>query len=136
MAKISLVEFHDGQVERVVLERGGRMVIRFSCLNVYEEKEIDRYDVVAYDAELSAVDVVELHCRGALEHTSRISFIRLNGDEPTSSSLEGTVAILKAGGYAELCFDNGTIISFQCSRIELELGQRGEVIEQWEGPLG
>jgi hypothetical protein len=135
MAVIALVEFHDGKVESVVMEKGGRIVIHFSHMSVYEERAQHVYDIVSYEAELAATEVVELNCRGALNHGDKVAFVRVNDQEPTSSSLDETETMLNSGRVAELHFDSGTIIAFRCSRMGIKLGRRGTVVEEWAGPL-
>ena len=135
MAFIALIEFHDSEIERVVMEPEGRMVIHFSHMNVYEERERDLYDVVSYEAELTATEVLEVSCRGLIDRGNKLAFIRVNDEEPISSSPDETETLLQAGGPAELHFDSGTILAFRCSRMDLKLGRRGAFVEEWDGPL-
>jgi len=135
MHVIELVEFHDGEVERLVLEQGGLVVVHFSHLSIYETRAVDLYDIVSYEAELRATDAIELVLRGAISRGNKVAFLRVNDEEARSLSLEETQTMLKSGTAAELHFDNGATLAFRCSNIELILRRRGEVIEEWKGPL-
>jgi hypothetical protein len=131
-----LVDLHDAIVKELIYRANHELVLRFGSVSVYEPSGPERYDLVSYDADLIGFDARELRC-GPFGELDQVSTVRLDTLE---IGARGETELARrpepsAGGLIEVQLTSGEVIVFRCAQLCLRLGDRGEVFDQWLGPL-
>jgi hypothetical protein len=131
-----LVDLHDAVVKEPIYRASHELVLRFGSVSVYESTGPERYDLVSYDADLIGFDPRELRC-GPFGELDQVSTVRLDTLELGE---RGETELARRsepcdGGLVEVQLTSGEAIVFRCAQLCLRLGDRGEVFDQWLGPL-
>jgi hypothetical protein len=137
MPTIALVELHDARVASLTLVIGGELKVRLGHVAVYERRDESSYDVVSYEGEITFSDASDFRLSGRLDAGNQVSAMEFNGADLGSVklselALSGTTT---PAGEVRLVFSGGGVMCLRAATMSVKLGPRGEVFEEWKGPL-
>ncbi len=135
---IDFIEAHDAEIASIAFSPDGRCTIAFSHVAVYfptatKPGEDEAFEIWSYPARLVVDGVTQLRCNGSFtgERVMDGEIFAPEGSAVAWARLRDHSAVKRL----ELQLFGGTEIAISCEGAQLTLGERGEYLERWSGPL-
>jgi hypothetical protein len=135
LQKIACVEWHDAQVEAVVVHSEDPSALEFVHLPVYHEVSAEKFQLWSYRATLQIFGLHRLSLDGAGGDADYISNAVAFGDNGLVTSGTLSVGERVPVDRLEVVFGSGRKVELCCSHVRLVLQERLEYVEDWDGPL-
>ena len=133
LAPISLIEAHDGHIERIIMVSDQSTELVFDKLTVYHAVAVDRYELWLYRATLTLGNASAFSIRGLLAPDEYLDDgVIVNGEmELDWMDLLQPQPATKA----TITFAPGPSLEILCSSAHLSLHEPKRFLEEWIGPL-
>lgn len=131
---IALIELHDGNVSAISVSANSEARIEFSHLSVFHRVRADEYEVFSHPGALLVSGATTCTIAGSWSADDKVIVAKIDEREIRSISSVDAFGALTGKKFA-LIFENGTTVVLAFELLRLELGEAGEKLDDWDGPL-
>jgi hypothetical protein len=133
--RIAFIEFHDAEIDAIVVQMNGVSSIHFTHLPVYHQRAPEKFEVWSYSASLQLNGVQRVLVNGAAGDADYVSNAVAFDDDGLVNSGRIPVEQRLPVSKIELQFGSGRTVEISCSEMRLTLEEAMEHVEDWLGPL-
>jgi hypothetical protein len=132
--EIGLIEFHDAEIESILVGVDGSMRIQFTHLPVYHMKSVEKFEIWSYRAAFEVTGVERLRIEGPPKDVDYVSDTTVT--TATGRTLDWRMLLDRQPIAAvSIVFGSGRTVDAKCSHAQLVLQEAVEHVEDWTGPL-
>jgi hypothetical protein len=130
---ISLIEPHDGHIERIVLLVTRQVQLIFDRLMIYHRVADDRYEIWIHKGCLELMDLTNCSIQNMSKDDEYVDDAVIHDED---NIVEWTALLQPRRATSLLVtFGSGAILDLTCASARLSLRGRVRHLEDWHGPL-